>query len=238
MLLLVHNTYSIKPVSASRPAYALHVVSSESGDWCAIIGEKRILPSPLSLTKRGRVTLQRGETLSDLPELEDQNPPEIARPTLPSFGTAIKSLYYASVYGLSFFFFTFFVNYYLIAGRQALPATVLNMAAVVIFLFIDKLEVYLAYRFNERIKSGEGSPIIHALKAYFDWGGISAKTGLYWFYVVLLFLMAIVAADPDFPFLSTYRYYFDTVSYGLLILITYDKFLDRFLREMLAGTRV
>ena len=158
--------------------------------------------------------------------------------TLPRLRTFLKGLLFASVHGVIFFIFTCQFNYYFIAGRDVLRATVLNMAAVVLFLMVDKWEVYMAARLAEQVEKGDDSPLTRSLLSFFNWGGISAKTGLYWFYVVLLFLMAIVAADPDFAVLNNYRNYFDTVSYGLLILITYDKFLERFIDELRAGKRV
>jgi len=152
--------------------------------------------------------------------------------------TFLKGMLFASVHGIIFFIFTCQFNYYFIAGRDVLRATVLNMFAVVLFLMVDKWEVHMAARLAEQVEEGDATPLTKSLFSFFNWGGISAKTGLYWFYVVLLFLMAIVAADPSFPVLNAYRNYFDTVSYGLLILITYDKFLERIIAEMRAGTRV
>jgi hypothetical protein len=48
----------------------------------------------------------------------------------------------------------------------------------------------------------------------------------------ILICTAIIAAEPEFPYLSNLKGYFQSVEYGILILIAADVFIDRLFKDV------
>jgi hypothetical protein len=61
--------------------------------------------------------------------------------------------------------------------------------------------------------------------------GASVKSALYLYYIGILVCTAIVVAEPEFPYLSDLKGYFQSVEYGILILIAADVFIDRLFKD-------
>jgi len=132
------------------------------------------------------------------------------------------------------FSFTFFGVYTLIANGNIFIATVGNIAIIFLILAHEKLEYYIIKKAHDKyLKKPRGVIRTYLKKTYLSWtANASFKSGLYCFYIFLLLFIALTAAKPEFPLLYRYTGYFESVRYGLLILIASDKFMDQVFKDL------
>ena len=140
----------------------------------------------------------------------------------------VKSLVLACVY--------FIVSYNLvfksIANENLLSASLWNIAFIFFLISCDKFENYIWKKIRKKKKKEtKNSSSFNKLKTAFS-VDVPLKTGLYFFYIILLVCSAIVTAEPDFPFLNDYGVYLKSVYYGLLVLMATDKFLELVLKQL------
>ena len=121
--------------------------------------------------------------------------------------------------------------FFVIADRNLLIATVLNAAVIIVFVAMDKLEDYIYIRLNADTGTKKPSLLRKAVLWYVS-DHISTKSALYLFYIYVLICTALVTAEPDFPRLSNLTDYFQSVYYGLLILVAADKFTQQLFKDM------
>ena len=138
----------------------------------------------------------------------------------------VYSILYNLIIALNYFLLSYYLIFRVISRENLLVATLLNMVLIVAALIQEKLSItaYTKYNFGEKTK--EKTLFSRIVNLYFYKGG-TVKTGLYLFYILLLFCTAIVAVEPNIPILSRLDGYYSTVTYGVLILITWDKFLEQ-----------
>ena len=133
-------------------------------------------------------------------------------------------------YSFGFAYLTI-LTYSLIANRNVLIATILNLGLIAIFVIFNKLEDFWAKKLLKKEKeSGKLNILFKSLKWYL--GGPSFKSSLYVFYIVVLVGVAILVADPYTYFLQNFRGYLLSVQYGILFLIATDKFLDSIMKDI------
>jgi hypothetical protein len=117
---------------------------------------------------------------------------------------------------------TYFVIYRLIAKEDMLLTYLLNIAAIVIMLFLDNAaHRFAAKKANEirRVYAGMGV----VLKAVFLLGQGFTRTAMYMFYIVALVLSKIEALSPDLmPF--ELGDFFVSIEYGIILLFAFDTF--------------
>jgi len=136
-----------------------------------------------------------------------------------------RVVYFFSALWYAFFFFWLTTNiFYGVANGDVLPATIWNTALIVFLVIWDKIEENIYVRIKP--KEGEKPGLLKRIGLIY-FGGASFKTSLYLFYFVMLIANALVAADPNFPFLYSLSDYFKSVYYGILILFAADTFLTR-----------
>ena len=124
-----------------------------------------------------------------------------------------------------------------LANRDLLYASILNIAFIFAIITMDKLEGYIWNKVRKKKKSKPKSTSTFAKIKNEIFTDVPIKTGLYFFYIVLLVCSAIVTAEPDFPVLYYYSDYLKSVYYGLLVLVASDKFLALVLKQMSKGER-
>lgn len=103
---------------------------------------------------------------------------------------------------------------YFMTDRNLLLAIILNTLIIITIVIWDKVESLQVQKQEVRAKTRNG--LLHA--------DIPVKAGLYLFYVVILIATALLAGDPNLPFLRDFSAYFSSVYYGLLILVAADEF--------------
>ncbi|MDR0767504.1 MAG: hypothetical protein LBE57_03540 [Methanosarcinales archaeon] len=118
--------------------------------------------------------------------------------------------------------------YFRIADQNVLTATILNFALIIFLLLIDKVETYILNKIRPKVDKKR--PLLSKLLDYY--GDITFKSGLYFFYIVILVYIAIIAAEPEFPIQIYSMGYFQSVEYGILILIATDNFLNQFFKDV------
>lgn len=112
-----------------------------------------------------------------------------------------------------------YLIFFFVTSKNPLISTILNALAIILIVIWEKIENYYAKPEPEsKVKTTKAS--------------VSVKSGLYLFYVVYLICTALLAAEPDLPFLSNFNDYFPSVSSGLLILIAVDKFIEQLTKDM------
>jgi len=124
---------------------------------------------------------------------------------------------------------TYFVIYRLIAKEDVLLTYLLNIAAIVIMLYLDGL----AHRFAAR----RAPDIRYAyaemggfLKAAFLMGIGFTRTGMYMFYIVALVLSRVEMLRPDLmPF--ELGSFFVSIEYGIILLFAFDTLKGLFAKD-------
>ena len=143
-----------------------------------------------------------------------------------------KLLYFLSAIWYAFvFFYVTMAIFQNVANSNVLYATIWNTALIISFVILDKAEYYIHAKIKQRCENG--NPGILKRIVLFYLSGASFKTALYLFYLVVLICSALVAAEPDFPVLHHFKDYFQSVYYGILILVAADTFLARLMDDVL-----
>jgi len=134
----------------------------------------------------------------------------------------------AGLYAYGYFYLTAYF-FFEVAEGNLLMATILNMSIIMLIVSIDKAEDYFLRKML--LKHEEKKNIfIKLLKGYAN--SVSVKSALYFFYVGILICSALVSAQPDLPYLSYFKDYFQTVDYGILLLIAADQFLGQLFKDI------
>ena len=133
------------------------------------------------------------------------------------------------LYAVSFGWLT--IGIFNVSNGNVLLASILNLVAILLFVIGEKFERMLERKLLKiEKKEGSLSLPLKLIKGYI--GGPSFKASLYFYYVVVLVGVAILAADPYIAFLYGWSGYFLSVQYGVLFLIAVDKFLDRITKDI------
>jgi hypothetical protein len=126
---------------------------------------------------------------------------------------------------------TYFVIYRLAAKEDVLLTYLLNIAAIILMLYIDGVaHRFAAKRANEihRVYSRMGT----ALKAVFLLGQGFTRTAMYLFYIVVLVLSRIEALRPGIiPF--ELGDFFTSIEYGIILLFAFDTLKELFVKDKL-----
>ena len=137
---------------------------------------------------------------------------------------------WAFVCAFSFFLFSYGLIFNFLANGEIAAASLLNSVAIIFFLILEKVEGYYSKRYKERLKK-EGKKLSKFGRVYHSGEHMAMKSALYFFYVELLVCVAIVEVKPDFPVLGNMTEYFQSVQYGILLLIATDTFLQQMFKD-------
>ena len=124
--------------------------------------------------------------------------------------------------------------YFDLSDRNVLTATIINFAAILFALIEEKIELY----FYKKKKAKEVERTILSRFIDFWMYGASLKSALYLYYIGILICTAFLAAEPDFPYLSEFKGYFQSVEYGILILVAADVFIDRLSKDVIEKDKI
>ncbi|MCL2446799.1 MAG: hypothetical protein FWD06_08550 [Oscillospiraceae bacterium] len=122
-----------------------------------------------------------------------------------------------------------------------LMATVLN-AFLTIFMLLFDITSDLIYHACYKYISGSRNFFLRMLNGFF--GASSIKSAVYFFYIVVLIVTAIRAAQPDFPIWpglfgdDHLDPYLLSVRYGMLLLLAADKFLEQITQDLHSHTKM
>ena len=140
-------------------------------------------------------------------------------------------LFYAwSFYMLTYFFFTG------IARGNVLYGTIWNMALILAFVVIDKIEAHLLILLKSDSTGKKFGFMRNALNNYLY--GPSMKCAIYLFYIMVMVKTAVLTADPEIGLLFGSREYFLSMRYGILVLVASDKFLEQTIKDISARTNI
>lgn len=130
-----------------------------------------------------------------------------------------------------------------VSRGNVLTATIWNMAIIMFFVALEKLETHLSEKFAKKYADPKNKPSLlkKVLFGYLD--GPSIKSALYFFYIAITVCSAIMAADASlFDWLDVngfpFRDYLQSVRYGILLLIAADKFLDQILKDIKQNQKI
>jgi len=127
---------------------------------------------------------------------------------------------YAILLAYMYYWMTFTYMYDMIVEGLILEAYMYNLFAIVFVLLIEKFTCKLIYlrRYMRR------SRFLRFLRACLlpKYGIISFKTGLYLYYVFMMFYSLILQHSPDIEVSTTFQYYVVAMDYGIFMLLSVD----------------
>ena len=139
---------------------------------------------------------------------------------------------YAAVYAYGVYLLTAFI-FTTVARGDILVATIWNLAIIVTFVFLEKIENFAVIRLKSGLARTGKQPGIPKKLLISYLSGASIKSALYLYYIVILALSAILAADPEFSALQGgWSGYLLSMRYGILVLIATDKFFDQIFKDI------
>lgn len=142
-----------------------------------------------------------------------------------------KTGYFLTAMVTAFVFFYWTLELFLVRFEgDMLSSTIVNIIIIIIAVAFDRVEKFLYIKLKQRYKDRKPPIPMRILLLYMR--GATIKSGLYLFYIFVLACMALLAAQPDIPGLSELADYFQTVYYGILILIAADKFTERLFKDI------
>lgn len=116
-------------------------------------------------------------------------------------------------------------------AESAAMAYVLNGVIIVAVIIEDKLKLHYFYKRKKSLfKSKARSNAFDYLILEKHTTGF-AKSSLYLFYIFALVFSHILIMNPDFAVSESVRGYFNTIGYGLVILIAIDKFVGQLAKD-------
>jgi len=139
----------------------------------------------------------------------------------------------ATIIAVSFYLFTTFI-FIDVADSNVLAATIINIGVIFFFVCLEKVEHYVIAKLRIMAEKQKLNLLKRIFKKYYQ--GPSVKSSLYLFYIVVLVVTALLAADPNFPIPFGSNEYFASVRYGLLILIAADKFMEQLFKDIVHDT--
>ena len=145
--------------------------------------------------------------------------------------TIIAYTFDALLYAGLFFVLSYEVIFRGVAEGSILPATLWNFGLIFAVLLFEKVAWIVAekvYYWSKR--DGRDTWLTGPVRWFLR--DASYKASLYLFYIVLLICTAILAAAPDTPVLRDFYDYFQSVRYGLLVLVAADKFLEQTIKDV------
>jgi len=120
-------------------------------------------------------------------------------------------IFWAVVYAIGVFYITVFI--FNVAGGNVLVAAIWNMVYIIIFLIIERIDYFILKKIKSKDDNKKATIFKRILLAYL--GSPSIKSALYFFYIGVTVVSAILAAEPDFPTLSNFSDYLLSVRYGI-----------------------
>ena len=132
----------------------------------------------------------------------------------------------------SYFLISYVIIFKLLVNGDIAASTLLNSLTIIFFLVLGELENHRVKKYKEKPKKEDKSIFSRIARAYYyEAPDMSMKSALYLFYIGLLVCVAIVEVKPDFPVLRDMTEYFQSVQYGILLLIATDIFLQQMLKD-------
>ncbi|MCL1788423.1 MAG: hypothetical protein FWG38_10600 [Defluviitaleaceae bacterium] len=125
----------------------------------------------------------------------------------------------AALYALGYFTVSQTI-FWGVAGENILAAAFWNVGFILFAIVLDKAETLL---YTKLIAKYQARPnlLTRLVKAYL--GGVSFKSALYLFYIVILVLSIIGRAQPE-QFYEGFHAYLISVESGILVLFAADQF--------------
>ena len=143
----------------------------------------------------------------------------------------IQTLVFALVY-----LFVTYVIFYSIVNEDLFYATIINTILIIILIIMERIENSTV----RKLRSESGTKKLGCLSKillisnFYTTDRPCGKAALYLFYVIIIILTALHTAKPEVSFLSRFCItYFQSLSTGLLILITFDQFMKQMFDDKL-----
>jgi len=140
----------------------------------------------------------------------------------------VKYMIWATIYALGHWSLTQSI-FWGMANMNVLVASLLNAGYIVLFIVLEKIEIYICKKIKARNTGREPGLI---LKMYYSYmSGVSLKTALYLFYFVILVHATIHMASPG-VFSDEFGDYLQSVQYGILLLLAADTFVAQLHKDI------
>jgi len=116
-----------------------------------------------------------------------------------------------------------------VAEGNVLMASLLNAGYIVVFILLEKIEIYIYKRWKARSAGKKPGLLLQLYGSYMK--GASLKSALYLFYFVILVFATIDTASPGYfnDYLSDYL---KSVQYGILLLLAADAFITQLSKDI------
>ena len=153
---------------------------------------------------------------------------------------SVSYIFSASFYAFGIYGITSAI-YFLVADRNVLVATIWNMAMIIYFIILEKVEYYFYNKLKTRETDKKFKLPLRIYNAYLKWsvyGGASFKSAMYFFYIVVTIYNALVAAEPSLAVRVIPDDYLLSVRYGILVLIAADKFMEQIFKDIKADEKL
>ena len=108
-----------------------------------------------------------------------------------------------------------------VADGDVLTASLLNAGYIIVFVLLEKVEIYVCKKVKARNTGREPGLLLRLYYSYMS--GASFKSALYLFYFVVLVYATIDMASPE-VFSDGFSNYLQSVQYGVLLLLAADTF--------------
>jgi len=142
--------------------------------------------------------------------------------------TWVKYLLWAALYGLAHLSLTQTI-FWEIASEDVLVASMLNAGYIVVFIILEKVEIYILKRVKARNAHKEPGRLLRFYYSYMK--GPTLKSALYLFYFVILVYATIDTASPG-RFSEGFSGYLQSVQYGIILLLAADTFIAHLTKDI------
>lgn len=132
------------------------------------------------------------------------------------------ALFNATLYGL----FSYFVLYRALSGGVMLYSYLLNIAAIILLLLLDKFvnDILLSKEFIITKQNYVITSVVHGISL------ISFRTVLYLFYIVILVVSRVSVLEPSLVN-PDFQNFVLSIEYCLILLVVFDKFFEYLLKD-------
>ena len=140
-----------------------------------------------------------------------------------------KLMYFIStlLVALVYFFVTYMI-FYVYVNEDLFYATIINSFYIIFIVIMERIENSLVRKLrleNETKKLGCLAKLFLKIN-HLTTDRSCGIAALYLFYLIVIILTALITAKPEVTFLNRFcSTYFQSLSFGLLILITSDQFM-------------
>jgi len=116
-----------------------------------------------------------------------------------------------------------------IADTNVLTASLINAGYIVVFIFLEKIEIFIYKKVKAR--NADKPPGLFLRLYYSYMTGASLKSALYLFYFVVLIIATVDTASPEM-YSQEYSDYLQSVQYGILLLLAADTFVTQLSKDI------